>query len=96
MQENAANAQYTSKLSSVSMTEAIDTSIERKLLQSLSASPFFSVLADECQDVSTKEELSICFRWLVDGCPEEHFMTIVRLKSADADRHHNESAQVTL
>ena len=51
----------------------------------LKASPFFSILDDECQDVSTQEELSICFRWIVNGCPEEHFMTILHVKSTDAD-----------
>ena len=67
------------------MIEAIDTWVERKLLECLKASPFFSILADECQDVSTQEELSICFRWIVNGCPEEHFMTILHIKSTDAD-----------
>ena len=41
-------------------------------------------MADECQDVSTQEELSSDFYWIVNGCPEEHFMTILHVKSADA------------
>ena len=85
LQENPANDQYTSKFSTVSMIEAIDIWVERKLLESLKASPFFSILADECQDVSTQEELSICFSWIVNGCPEEHFMTILYVKSTDPD-----------
>ena len=85
MRENPPNAQYTSKLSTVSMIEVIDTWVERKLLESLKASPFFSILDDECQDVSTQEELFICFRWIVNECPEEHFMTILHVKSTDAD-----------
>ena len=85
LQENPANAQYTSKFSTVSTIEAIDTWVERKLLESLKASPFISILADECQDISTQEEISICFRWIVNGCPEEHFMTILHVKSTDAD-----------
>ncbi len=28
-------------------------------LSSLKSSPFFSILADECEDISTKEELTI-------------------------------------
>ena len=51
LRENPANAQYTSKFSTVSMIETIDTWVERKLLKSLKASSFFSILADECQDV---------------------------------------------
>ena len=57
----------------------------KELLESLKASRFFSVLADECQDVSTQEELFICFLWIVNGCIEEHFMTILHVKSAGAD-----------
>ena len=41
-------------------------------------------MADECKDISTQEELSICCRWLVNGCPEEHFLTVLHVKSTDA------------
>ena len=60
------NAQYTSKFNATMLIEAIDTWLERKLLTSLKSSPFFSILADECQDICT-QELSICFRWIVMG-----------------------------
>ena len=83
--EGPSNAQYTSKFSVVSMLDAIDTWLERKLVQSLKLSPFFSIMADECQDISTQEELSICCRWLINGCPEEHFLTILHVKSTDAE-----------
>ena len=73
IKQNPSNAQYTSKFSVTMMIEAIDTWLERKLLTSLISSPFFSILADECQDICTQEELSICCRWIVNGCPEEHF-----------------------
>ena len=66
------------------MIEAIDTWLERRLLESLKSSSFFSIMADECKDISTQEELSICCRWLVNGCPEEHFLTVLRVKSTDA------------
>ena len=78
------NAQYTSSFSTRMFVQAIGTWLERKLLQILKSSPFFSVLADECQDICTQEELSICFRWLVNGSPEEHFLTILHVTSTDA------------
>ena len=56
-----------------------------KLLTSLMSSPFFSLLTDECQDICTQEELSICCRWIVNGCPEEHFLTVLHVKSTDAE-----------
>ena len=53
-------------------------------VQSLRSSPYFSILADECQDISTQEELSICCRWIVDGYPEEHFLDILHVKDIGA------------
>ena len=52
------------KFSTVSMFESIDTWVERKLLESLKASPFFSILADECQDVSTQKKLPLDSQWM--------------------------------
>ena len=58
IKQNPSNAQYTSKFSVTMLIEAIDTWPERVLLTSLKSSPFFSILADECQDICTEEELS--------------------------------------
>ena len=67
------------------LIEAIDTWLERRLLQSLKSSQCFTIMADECQDISLQEELSICVRWLVNGCPEEHYLTILHVKATDAE-----------
>ena len=56
------------------MIEAIDIWIKRKLMCSLQESPYFSILEDEVQDISTQEELSIYGGWLFNGKPEEHFL----------------------
>ena len=37
------------------------------------------MLADECVDISTTEEKSICCRWIVNGKPEEHFLTVLHI-----------------
>ena len=79
------NAQYTSRFSATMLIEAIDTWLERRLLQSLKSSQCFTIMADECQDISSQEELSICFRWLVNGCPEEHYLTTLYAKATDAE-----------
>ena len=76
---------YTSAFSIAAMVEAIDTWLERRLLESLRSSPCFSIMADECKDISTQKELSICCRWMVNGCPEEHFLTILHVKSTNAE-----------
>ena len=83
--EGASKAPFTSKYGAVILLEALDTWLERKLLQSLQSSPFlFSILADECQDISSQEDLSICCRWIVDSRPEEHFRDILHVKKVDA------------
>ena len=82
--EGALNAQYTSKFSTVMFIECIDSWVRSKLLDSLKSSPFFSVLADECEDISSKEELTICFRWLKNDKPEEHFVSMLHIKVLDA------------
>ena len=47
--------------------------------------PFFSIMADECTDVTTIEELTSCCRWVESGVPEEHFIEILPLKKANAE-----------
>ena len=83
IKEGPSNAQYISSFSCRTLLAAIDEWLDQRLVQSLKSSPFFSLLADECEDVSTQEELSICCRWLVDGKPEEHFLSILHIKALD-------------
>ena len=64
---------------------AIDSWIHSNLVASLQSSQFFSIIADECEDVSTREELSVYCRWVVNGYAEEHFMTIFHVKSLDTE-----------
>ena len=85
VEQGPCNAQYTSKFSSHSLLVAIDSWIDSNLVISLQASQYFTIMADECEDISTQEELSICCRWAVDGHAEEHFMTILHIKSLDAE-----------
>ena len=75
------NAQYVLNFSVVMLMEAIDTWLEQRLLQSLKESSHFTILADECEDITTAEELSICGWWVVNGRPEEHFLTILHISA---------------
>ena len=84
VKEGPQNAQYTSKFSAVMLLEAINSWLDMKLIESLKSSPYFSVLADECVDISTTEELSIFCRWIVNGKPEEHFLTVLHICAQDA------------
>ena len=51
--EGPSNVQYTSKFSQIEMIEAISKWTAAKLNASLKSNSFFSILADECEDVST-------------------------------------------
>ena len=42
------------------------------------------MLADECEDISTAEELSIYCRWITNGKPEEHFVTLLHITATDS------------
>lgn len=35
--------------------------------------------------ISTQEKLSICCQWLINEWPEEHFLTILNIKSTNAE-----------
>ncbi len=79
------NATYTSKVAVVEFVEAGGLWAEECLLKRLRQASHFSIMADECTDVTTTEELSIFFRWVnMGGQPVEHFLDIVPLKATDA------------
>ena len=78
------NAHYTSKDAVVDFVEALGTWVDESLLARLQNARYFSLLADECTDITTIEELSVVCRWIENGLPVEHFIEIIRLKKADA------------
>ncbi len=55
------------------------------MITCLKKSNFFSIMADESTDISTKKELSVCGRWLEDGTVVEHFLGIIHNKEATAE-----------
>ena len=88
--ENAGrNAMYTSHIAVVEFIEALGTWVEESLLNRLKKAFYYSIMADECTDVTTIEELSVFCRWEEDGLPVEHFLEIIHLKHADAESIHS-------
>ena len=84
LSEGPSNARCTSRFCARVLIEAFDIWIERKLMCCLQECPYFSILADECLDISTQEELSSCGKWLINGKSEEHFLTVLHVRSTDA------------
>ena len=76
---------YTSKMVVVEFVNARGTWVEESLLKLLHKAPFCSIMADECTDVNTIEELTICCHWVESGEPEEHFIEILPLKKVNAE-----------
>ena len=52
------NAKYTS---TTAVSDFIAQWVEDGLLRSLKQSPYFTLMGDECTDVTSMEELSLCF-----------------------------------
>ncbi|XP_065191909.1 zinc finger MYM-type protein 1-like [Sycon ciliatum] len=61
-------------------------SILRNVAKSIHTAEVFSVMADECADVSNKEQLALCFRW-VDQELEAHedFVGLCQIDNISAD-----------
>ncbi len=78
------NDTCTSKDAVVEFVEAIGQWVEESLLKRLRQAPFHSLMANECTDFSTVEELSTFCRWVEDGLPVEHCIEIIPLKKAEA------------
>ena len=72
------DATYTSKNAVVDFAETIGLWVEECLLKRLRHSQYFSLLTDECTDIVVD--------WLEDGLPVEHFIELVPLKKADANK----------
>lgn len=58
----------------------------RKIAAELRESQFFCIMSDECTDVSNREQLVICIRW-VDSKLEVHeeFIGLYKLDNIQAD-----------
>ena len=78
------NAMYTSRIAVTEFIEALGTWVEESLLKHLHQAPFYSIMADECTDVSTVEELSLFCRWIENDEPTEHFIDLLPMKKTDA------------
>ena len=79
------NATYLSKVTTAELLSSISNHIEQGLLARLNASQYITIMADESTDVSCNEELCICARWLENGRPVEHFLSILPVHEVNAE-----------
>ena len=78
------NATILCKVTTSKLLKSISHNIEEDLLARIKASQFFSLMEDESTDVASKEELSICARWIEDRKAVEHYLGIIRAHEVDA------------
>lgn len=79
------NATYESYSTIVELLASISKTLENSLLYSLKGSVYYSIMVDESTDVASKEELSVCARWLHHNKPVEHFLGVIQAKETNAD-----------
>ena len=46
-------------------------------------------MADECTDVTTIEELTICCHWVESVVPDQHLIEILPMKKANAENSYS-------
>ena len=65
------NAVDTSHVAVAEFIDAIGTWVQETLLEHLHQASCFSIMANECTDVATMEEMSVFCRWEKNGHPED-------------------------
>ena len=69
-------ATYISPASQNQLVQAIDTVLRRDIVAEAASAEFFSLLADETTDISGKEQLSVCLRYVLpDSILRERLLT---------------------
>ena len=72
------NAMYKSKEIQNQIIIICGDVIRNKLLDNIRKAKFFAVIADEVTDSSNSEQLSISFRFVENGVPQEKFLGFKR------------------
>ena len=85
MDASPANATYASHNTCTKLLAAFAEHIRNDVLMKARASPAIGLMADESTDMRTRNEMSICLRFLVDGSPVEQFLCLQQLQSTTAD-----------
>jgi Domain of unknown function (DUF4371) len=69
------NSTYISPMSQNALIESIAVVIKRSIVESIQKARFYSILADETTDTSRKEQLTVCFRYILDCAIYERFFS---------------------
>jgi hypothetical protein len=75
----ASNATYISKTIQHDIIKATGNVIRDKILHRLQTAQFFTLMADETTDISKKEQMSLCVRYIDEGIVREDFLDFVHV-----------------
>ena len=74
LERTGGNATYNSKKAVVDFVNALGTWVDESLLKRLHKITSFDIMANECTDVTSIKELTICCRLVESGVPKELFI----------------------
>jgi Domain of unknown function (DUF4371) len=84
MSSSPRNATYSSNDIVVEVLESVSDWLTSGLLKRVRSSPAISVMADESTDIRTRNELSVCLRFIENGQAVEAFLSLQQLQSTGA------------
>lgn len=79
------NATYISSTTATEILTAVSQWLTEDLLHELQQSDYIAILADESTDIRTRNELSVCFRYVIHGVAVERFFCLRQLLSTTGD-----------
>ena len=79
------NATYDSKATSTELLAAVSQWLTTNILNRARSSQFIAILADESTDIRTRNELSLCLRFVENGDAIETFLRLEQVKSTQAE-----------
>ena len=85
VEKTGKNATSTSHIAVVEFVEALGTWAEEALLKRLQQASYYIIMADECTDISTVEEISVFCSWEEKRIPDEHLLEIIHLRQANVE-----------
>lgn len=80
LQNAPRNATYTSKTIQNQLIDIIGKCIQMEILNEVKEAKFYSIIADEVCDVSNKEQLSLCVRYVQASSVKERFLDFVEVE----------------
>jgi hypothetical protein len=78
------NANYLSHESQNEILGVTNTILTDHIVKDIKHSGMFSIIVDEARDASCTEQMSICIRYVKDGCVQEHFLRFIDVHELNA------------